>query len=364
MRKPVKIVALITTAIVCAAYIIALLAIFIPPHKSTLIVGIGMGLPIIWLCMIIATVFWLCFKKWTFASVLAILLAIGFPSWRNTIVCPTNKATDTKGTEVKIMSYNVQLFGDFNHYEEILQLITDENPDIVCLQEFGHYYNNPKQAKYSKNNLLLHFQKNYPYSHRWYKNQWQKTENGLATFSKYPITNKEKVMYSSKNNVSILSDINIKGTTIRLINNHLESNKLSSKQKDDIKQAITGEGQFIAPTKDISATIGKASNIRTEQARKVRQYLDKSPHPTIVCGDFNDVPQSYVFNTIKGSTMNSAYAMAGTMGYYWTYNQPIMLFPIDHILIHNTLPIKQSHIIKKQISDHYPITSTFIIPLQ
>ena len=38
-----------------------------------------------------------------------------------------------------------------------------------------------------------------------------------------------------------------------------------------------------------------------EQADTIAKYIQQSPYPVIVCGDFNDVPGSYAYRTVKGN---------------------------------------------------------------
>ncbi len=361
IRGAFKIITFSITILIVILFSASLSAAHIPAEKSPIIASLGMSLPFTWLAMILAIIFWLCFKKIKLTIALLAYILLSLPIWNDTILIPTNRYNLTNANEVKIMSFNAKMFNFYKGYDDIIKLIEREDPDILCIQEFGHY-SNICTKRHNKTNVLKKFNSLFPYSHRWYKNQNSRSENGLATFSKYRIIKKEKVMYHSKNNVSILSDIVIHTDTLRIINNHLESNKLSSKQRDVaiemINDGITRDA-IIASTKNLSQTLGKAGNIRTKQAQKIREYLDKSPHPAIVCGDFNDVPQSYVFNKIKGSNLQSAFEAAGPFGYYYTYHENLMLFPIDHILIDKQYKIKKAEVIKEKISDHYPIVVTF-----
>ena len=90
---------------------------------------------------------------------------------------------------------------------------------------------------------------------------------GVATFSKHPVINKKKIEYSSRYNVSIYSDIDIGDDTIRVINNHLESNKFTLA---DIRQYRTLDndlsGNNILNTSSLfSRKLGEAYKIRATQ---------------------------------------------------------------------------------------------------
>ena len=262
------------------------------------------------------------------------------------------------------MTYNVHLFNGYKHYDEICALIERESPDILCLQEFG-YFNRRAEGDVKERELLKRFRKMFPYRHLWYKNSKGTSSNGLATFSKYPIVKKENVAYDSKYNNSIYSDVKVGRDTLRVINNHLESNRLTGEQRRWAENLITEEfetEEFIASTKSVSMTLGEATVRRAAQAAAVGQEVERSPHGVVVCGDFNDVCQSYAYSRIKGTSLKDAYAEAGRWGYWWTYHENMMYFPIDHILVEKSLPVKEAYVIKEDFSDHYPLVTVIYMP--
>jgi len=202
-----------------------------------------------------------------------------------------------------------------------------------------------------KNQLL----KYYPYSHIWYKTQTKKHSWGAATFSKYPIINKQKIDYESVYNISIYSDIVIDNDTIRVINNHLESNKFSLA---DIKKYIELNEKFSGDElKNISLMfsqkLGAAYKIRAAQAITVRKTIDSSPYKIIVCGDFNDVVESYTYNKIKGR-LQDLFTSTG-WGYRYSFRTNGMFVGIDHILLDQKLVPLSLEIPRKKFSDHFPI---------
>jgi len=224
--------------------------------------------------------------------------------------------------------------------------------DIVCFQEFGYYVHH-------KDRLKKAMEKNYPYSHIWYKNQSRNYSWGVATFSKHPVINKKKIEYSSRYNVSIYSDIDIGDDTIRVINNHLESNKFTLA---DIRQYRTLDndlsGNNILNTSSLfSRKLGEAYKIRATQAAMVKATIDSSPYKSVVCGDFNDVTESYAYSKIKDGLTDLFTATA--WGYRYSFRSNYMLVGIDHILIdHRLIPLSLT-IDRKNYSDHYPLIGIF-----
>lgn len=110
-----------------------------------------------------------------------------------------------------------------NTTQEIFEFINNENPDIICFQEF--YTNNSRLTeKYISNDAL----NDKYYSHIDYTIQNSKENYGIATYSKYPIVNKGVIQFKNSTNTSIYTDILVNKDTIRVFNNHLQSIRFNS----------------------------------------------------------------------------------------------------------------------------------------
>ncbi len=366
IRGLVKLIAYVITVVLLLLYSGALLATVVPPEMTVVFSFLGMGLPIVWLLLVLITLFWLFNRKWGVALLLTAVLAVSAPAWRNTIVLPTEKVLSLTDKPVKIMTYNIHLFNGYKSFEDICALIRREDPDILCLQEFG-YFNRREKGDVSEAALFRQFRKMFPYRHIWYKNSKGTSSNGLATFSKYPIVKKGNVAYDSQYNNSIYSDVRVGQDTLRVINNHLESNRLTREQRRWAENLISEEWEteeFLSSTKSVSMTLGEAAVRRAAQAEAVGREVEESPYRVVVCGDFNDVCQSYTYHRIKSGGLKDVYAEAGGWGYYWTYHENMMYFPIDHILVDESIDVKEACVIKEKFSDHYPMTAVIYLPAE
>ena len=78
----------------------------------------------------------------------------------------------------------------------------------------------------------------------------------------------------------------------------------------------------------------------------------------MVCGDFNDVVDSWAYSVIAGDDMKDAYLEAGC-GPLATYNAHNLYFNIDHILYRGKLKAVNFGKGNLKSSDHYPIFSYF-----
>jgi vancomycin resistance protein VanJ len=114
---------------------------------------------------------------------------------------------------LNVLSYNVRLFNAYekNTKSDALQLIseilTKENPDVVCVQE----YYKPNKVDFSA----------YPYQYIHFKSK--KAKLGHAIFSKYPLINTGGFDFEDTYNNTLYADI-VKGKdTIRIYSLHLQS---------------------------------------------------------------------------------------------------------------------------------------------
>lgn len=366
LRSFVKYIMVAVTGVIVICYGLGLLAGWVSPEKWSLPTYFVMAMPLWILMMWGITIFWLCCKKWGHALIVITIMALTFGQWRNVITI--NKPFHSQQSAVngqqtiKILTFNTHIFNNQNDngFKEVAQFIKEADADIVCLQEFGYYH----RYGASKQEILKFFDAIYPYRHLWFKNQNKWGENGLATFSRYPIVKKKKIEYKSADNISIYSDIVIAGDTIRVINNHLESNKLNQEDRE-IAKKIMAEGnsnqeKINAGLKVGSRLVSGAKN-RVQQVGAVRSTIEETDYKTIALGDFNDVPLSYTYTKICGD-LQDAYAKGGKWGYHWTYNKSAMLFAIDHILVDKEFEVVSSKVHREmKVSDHYPMSCTIRI---
>jgi endonuclease/exonuclease/phosphatase (EEP) superfamily protein YafD len=98
-----------------------------------------------------------------------------------------------------------------------------------------------------------------------------------------------------------------------------------------------------------------AFSIRARQARTVSTHIRKCPYPVILCGDFNDTPNSYIYH-LFGKQLNDSFTQAG-FGISNTYNGFIPLFRIDYILYSNRFNAIYYSRGSVDLSDHFPIVA-------
>lgn len=319
--------------------------------------------PITLIINISFVIFWLLNRKWTFLISLSVLL---FSSTQLSNTFPVHFGTlkqKNTVTPVNLLSYNTKLSGNLvkdtpQKHNNVLKYIIDVNPDIVCLQEFEV---STKKQYITFDDMMRVFSK-YPYKHVEFKAKRKTNLIGIATFSKYPIVDRHRIEFPSRFNISISTDIEINGTIVRVFNNHLESNRITESDKalpNKLKTRFDADN-LTDITFYFSHKLGSAYKLRAYQADTLASLISKSPFKVIVCGDFNDVPTSYVYTKMKGN-LKDAYSETGN-GFGWTFKEPFYGFRIDYILYDPDLftPVR-FHLNKVNYSDHYPVFCQFKI---
>ena len=92
---------------------------------------------------------------------------------------------------------------------------------------------------------------------------------------------------------------------------------------------------------------------RKRQADLITASVATSPYPSVLCGDFNDVPNSYAYHTI-GNKMTNAFAAKG-FGLGRTFLGLSPTLRIDNIFYSKDFEALQYERPFKKLSDHLPV---------
>ncbi|RYY00298.1 MAG: hypothetical protein EOO53_22275 [Gammaproteobacteria bacterium] len=178
---------------------------------------------------------------------------------------------------------------------------------------------------------------------------------GIIILSKFPLVNKMTVSFSPNDYNSIFqyADV-IKGPdTFRLFNVHLQSMKFSDENKRYIDNPELDQEVNFKESKSVLSKLKTGFLKRKLQSDRIKNEVNQSPYPVVVCGDFNDVPNSYAYKTI-GKGLNNAFAEKGA-GIGRTYSHMSPTLRIDNIFSDKRFLVEQYVRVNKKISDHYPV---------
>lgn len=237
---------------------------------------------------------------------------------------------------LNILSYNVRLF---NAYEKnpkadasqtISEILSEETPDVVCVQE----YYKPNKIDFSA----------YPYQYIHFNSE--KAKLGHAIFSKFPLINTGSFDFENTYNNTLYADV-VKGKdTLRVYSTHLQSlgiiPRVSFLQESDNEKL----------RKRVSGAFEK----QQAQIAAILEHKQKTSHPVIICGDFNNTPFSYSYRKLKDG-MQDAFRERGN-GLGTTFKFENFPMRIDYIFASKGLDILSFDTMEKTFSDHYPVRAT------
>lgn len=353
LKKIFNKIAIILNYIFAFFLLLAYISVYISPSKIPFLAIFGLFYPFFLLFNLFFFVLLIYQKKKHFLiSLFAIL--IGILHFFNFFSFNDKNKNTISNNNLKIMTYNVRMFdfynwsGDKKTKNKIFELIKNENADIICLQEF--YSNN----KYNWKNKIIEAQKSLGYITS-YKNK--NSFYGNAIFSRFPIYRHGFVRMGTGKKKCIFADI-IKGKdTIRVYSIHLASIHLDRNDYKFIKNIKVKNGEKnLQGLKGIGGKLVQAYRNRSVEVDAIYPHIADSPYKTIVCGDFNDTPISYSYQKIKGN-LKDVFNQTG-FGIGNTYVGKLSLFRIDFILHNKQFKAVNSRVIKKNLSDHFPIVAT------
>lgn len=308
---------------------------YIKPSLFPYLSFVSLSVPILLLLNFLFCVYWLIKLKKQFILSLLILL-IGYSQVLSFFKLSKN-IERVSPDNISVMSFNVRLFNLYNWIDndeilnDIKSFVNDENPDVINIQEFR-----------STKDFSLD---NYPYKHSSLSDG--KTSYGLASFSKLPIVNQGVILSENSSAIAIYIDIKKYRDTIRFYNIHLKSFKLESELE------IISEN-----TSDkILNVFDNTFKIQENQSEIISKHIKQSPYKVVVSGDFNNTAYSYVYKLLKDDLVD-AFDSAGS-GFGSTYNFKYFPMRIDFILMDNSFRINEFKTFDKNLSDHFPIISTF-----
>lgn len=321
--------------------------------------------------LILFIVFWLFVKRgWALISLIAFIITIK-PLF-NIIPFRFSSSFDVvaQAEDLRVMSWNVAQFDLLYNKkrpdirEDMLALINEYKPDIACFQEMVAgdtlvNLNTPYYRKYSFFSVFEYAAKlNFPdyfFSYDFRDDFLNRQHFGLIIFSRYPIVKKQTLSFYPYNYNSNFqyADIVKDGDTIRVFNVHLQSLKFGPGNLAYIDDPTLESKKDIERSKNILSKLKHGFVERRKQADRIKAEIDKSPYPVIVCGDFNDVPNSYAYNTIGDNLQNTFVEKGSGLGRTFSGIAPTLR--IDNIFAGKAFSVHQFLRVPVKLSDHFPL---------
>ncbi len=336
--------------------ILTLLTPYFEPSSRWASPILGLIAPATFIITSLLALYWIIRWKWAIAAPIIVTLAIAAGNISLFAKVPMTKDYGIKsynGT-IKILSYNVRgLVNDKKQRSsvDVARYIVEQQPDIVCLQEF---FDCAEHGDSEFDAIMKGYNKS--------------VSGALAIYSKFPIYRRATLLKNKNASSSVSAaqstsggamwaDLIVKGDTIRIFNNHLHSTEI--KAEDDTflttSQLVLDEERN-KKFQSIIARLNNGSIERSRQVNSIAKFIDRSPYPVIVCGDFNDNPMSYTYKRLSRGLFDS-FQECGDV-YPYTYRGFYNTLRIDYILSSRRLTPESYNIdVDCLFSDHLPVTT-------
>jgi len=349
--------------LLCCALLVSYLAPITDPQKFWPVAFFGLAYPFLLMANLIMVFYWLLRKKWLIIFSVATIACGWSVLVKNIGFHKPAKDPDLKsGNVIRMMTYNVHDFkrygskNDTSTKQQILDIIKQQQPDILGIQEF--YTRN--RGKYDmRDSILAIMGSSYYYFEPIIFNASEAI--GIAIFSKFPIIDHGFIPIADKTseNACIYVDLQKGDRKLRVYSIHLQSIRFDPEDYKYIN-SIRQQGKTdMSSTKRIGNKLISAFKKRSLQVIKIKQDAALCPYPYIIAGDFNDTPTSYAVNEMAKGLKN-AFAEKG-IGLGRTYNGNFPNFQIDYIMACPNFDIMNYTVIEKRLSDHYPVRSDLVL---
>ncbi len=360
MRGVLKTIVLIVNLAFVALFVGSTMAGLVAPSQMILFSLLSYGFLYLLIINVAFVIFWLCFKsKWFLLSLAAIVLRWPFlPAFFQIGGTESLSAEEEQKEEVlKVMTFNVHRFSGVERSDAsldsnmaiFLNLVEEEQPDLLAMQEYIgrgdtlHLTNHLTRAGY------LYQATAYPGG----------SMTGTVLFSKLPFA----AVHTIDSTLKFYTDLVWKGDTLRCFCLHLDSYRLDESDREEINKITHGNADSLTGR----STLRKFKEtilVHEQEWNRLEPLLKEDRYPTLVMGDFNDSPASYVYQQFC-KILKDSYCDAG-QGFSTTYHGTAVLpyrlissaFRIDMVLRSSGLKASSYKRVKTEISDHYPVVVT------
>ncbi|RYG50391.1 MAG: hypothetical protein EOO01_10815 [Chitinophagaceae bacterium] len=368
MRQVTKRFLIFLNCLVALGFLIGAYAYLFDPVALWFIGFFALGAFYLLLALLLFFLFWL-FAKPVFALISTIAVLAAWNPLQNLVQLrmSPNFVMKKHPAHLRVMSWNVEHFEiiEFkknpSKKQAMINMIRAYNPDVACFQEMVGAEQDSAAINYVPAIMKELGFMEYHYAFNPKLDFDREHHFGIIIFSKYPLIKKHNVSYSpfDYNSIFQYADVVKDSDTIRLINLHLQSLRFNKENLEYINKPAVNDREVLNKSRNLVAKFKRGFLRRADQANRIATSIAESPYPVVVCGDFNDVPNSYSYHTI-GRNMKNAYTEKGT-GIGRTFSGISPTLRIDNIFCSEQFTVEQFVRIKKNLSDHYALVADLFL---
>ena len=142
---------------------------------------------------------------------------------------------------------------------------------------------------------------------------------------------------------------------IRIYNIHLASNWFDKSDLAFIESPEMNKEAIKKSVFGIAKRLKKSFQKRATQVEVIKKHMENSPYPIVLCGDFNDTPNSFSYHKISSEMQDSFLKKSNGIGS--TFLGKINFLRIDYILHSQSIKTHSFITHKEKLSDHKAIES-------
>ena len=342
VQKYFSFMILIVTALLMIFTLVGLFGGNVNPAGNTARSLLVYALPLLIAANVVLLLYWLILRRWHWMlmPLITLLCCIPYIGTLYQLGGPDEIAEKKDG--LKIATYNVALFGRETSgfmAQDILSEMKKQKVDILCMQEYSDMSGDKKNSE----------------SYKEYFQYMVIGQSDMVIYSRYPIVRSKNIPFEMTNNSAMWVEVKVNDEVIRVYNAHMETTGINSTlhraAKAQSTMGIEVESNALLRALYGTYTIGMMA--RAGQANVLAMDMRESEVPIIVCGDFNDVPYSYVYNTMKGDLIDG-FKECGS-GWMYTFRGGKKNVRIDYIF--HDKKFSGLTYYKKELtySDHFPV---------
>ena len=347
-------------------FILLYLAVCLVPYINTgkywMIALPGLAFPLLFGTLVCFLILWAIWRSRWFWICLIVILA-GFQQLFSvfSIHLPQEFTLQRQPNTLRVLHWNVESWddsfsksrqNDHSFRPQMMALLKEQNADVLCFEEYTDIAN----LEDSNSNASWIRSMGFPYYiYARTEMSGDNEQQGVVLFSKYPIVDTGTYNYGPHSHAEhlIFGDIRVGNKTFRIFTTHLQSVRFGYNEYESLSRLKHAKDPGFHDSRTIVSKLKAGYEHRFTQAQTVRNKINESPYPVVLTGDFNDVPNSNTYFTIKGKLQDTFLKKGYWIGRTFRFISPTLR--IDYILADKSFKVNQFRVIHVPYSDHFPV---------